>query len=117
MSESDSTGNISTESPSAEQIMELVKDELLYAPNAYKPGASGKRYFWPENDEIIVTVAGLPEDCSDIEVAIREYMGYVADDGHLRFPVKEVEFNRDTGRIRIIGDPSRISEMRQLPRH
>ena len=117
MSESNSTSGISTERPSAEQVMELVKDELLNAPNAYKPGASGKRYFWPENDEIVVTVAGLPEDCSDIEVAIREYMGYVADDGRLRFPVKKVEFDRNTGRIRIIGDPNRISEMRQLPRH
>ena len=117
MSEPNSTSSISTESPSAEQVVELLKEELLNAPNAYKPGESGKRYFWPENDEIVVAVTGLPKDCSKIEAAIRKYLGHVADDNRLRFPVKEVRFDRGARCIRIIGDPNRISEMRQLPRH
>lgn len=116
MSELENTRNTSTEIPSVEQILELVIDAFLDTPNSYKPGMSGVRYFWPENDEIIVEKVKLPEDCSNIDAAIRKYMSYVADDNRLRFPVKDVQFDRASGRIRIIGDPNRISEMRPLPR-
>lgn len=97
-------------------ILEQVVDALLEAPNAYQVAAGRPRYFWPQDDQIVTYVADLPEDCTPIEAAIRQYMAYVGSDNHIRFPVKEIEFDRVSGCIRVIGDPDRITEMRTLPR-
>jgi len=105
-----------TETP-VEQILELFINELLDTPNAYPASAGGRpRYFWPEDDQIVVYVTGLPEDSAPIKAAIRAYAGYVGSDDRIRFPVKDIEIDRESGRIRVIGDPSRITEMRPLPK-
>ena len=101
---------------SVASIPDLVRDGLLDATDVYQPEPGRPRYFWPANDEVVITVPGLPEDCTPIEAAIREYMGFIGTDSHIRFPVKDIEVDRTSGRIRIIGDPNRISEMRPLPR-
>ncbi len=111
-----SSGYAEVECASAEQVLELVINELLDMPNAYKPEGGGKRYFWPANDQISIYTPRLPEDCTHIEAAIRAYMAYVGTDGHVRFPVKEIKIDHASGCVKIIGDPDRISEMRPLPR-
>jgi|GEM_PF-1005207 len=80
-----------TEVFSVASIPDLVRDGLLDATDVYQPEPGRPRYFWPANDEVVITVPGLPEDCAPIEAAIREYMGFIGTDGHIRFPVKDIE--------------------------
>jgi len=79
-------------------------------------GSSDDEVEFPDEAAAVVCVPPEAEDCAPIEAAIREYMGFIGTDGHIRFPVKDIEVDRTSGRIRIIGDPNRISEMRTLPR-
>lgn len=100
----------------AKQVLELVVDALLDVSDVYQEETSRRRYLWPKDGQIVVSVPNLPEDPEPIKAAIRTYAGHVGDDGHIRFSVKEVEVDREAGRIRIIGDPSRITSMRPLPK-
>lgn len=102
---------------SVRRILDDVDEAHLDAPNAYKVEGGRQRYFWPEKGRIVVTVTELPQDSEIIKAAIKAHLERAGSDNRIRFPVKEIEIDREAGEITIIGDPKRISEMRPLPRH
>jgi len=113
---SDPSNSNSAEAIFAEQVLELVVDALLDVSDFYQEEASRRRYLWPKDGQIVVSVPNLPEDPEPIKTAIRDYMGHVGSDGRIRFSVKEIEVDRVSGCVRVIGDLSRITTMRPLPK-
>jgi hypothetical protein len=99
---------------SPDLILRLVVAEFRRATTTCELNEGGKRYGWPSDDRFSAHVSGLPVDCTIIEFAIREYMEFVDGDGFVRFPVCKIEIDRPNGRICIVGDRGRISEMRPL---
>jgi len=101
---------------SPDQVRELVAEAFLDTPDVYRAEAGKPRHFWPQDDQVVVYVSGLPADCAVIEAAIRDYTDYVGSDGCIRFPVREIRIEHESGAIKVIGDRKRISETRTLPR-
>lgn len=98
----------------ADDAVRHVIAERMAATNTRKV-IGDERYFWPMNGQIHIYMSGLPEDCGDIAVTVHEQLEAAVEDGYRVFPVKSVEVDRESGRILVIGDEARVTEMRPMP--
>ena len=99
---------------SADDAVKHVIAERLGATNV-SVTVDESRYFWPAGGRIRVYMSGLPEDSHDLIVAIHEHLQTADDSGHVLFPVKSVEIDREAEMIQVFGDECRITQMRPMP--